>query len=620
MRKTIILLQLLIICITGYAQVIPMKYLGVENGLSNNYVVDFAQDRQGCVWIATEAGLNRFDGKNLKAYTTAGSDIVSDELNTLWFDNEENTLWIGTQRKGISLFNCTTQSFDRLTTDERLATNDVTHISAAADGGIWITHYHIGVEHYDKQTKQLTLYADNDIKGMKSFNSCSLDDGKGNLLIGHLLDGLSIVNLQTRTARNLQHDPQDPYSLPDNSVRCIYMDRFENIWIDTYNGLALFDPRTDRFITFRHDSRDPSSLGSNNINSIREMKDGTLWMSTDMAGISILNLSQFTFRDQQIRFRNIIASNDANGLSSANVKCIFQDSFENIWIGHHQQGINFISNSHQVFRTLPYGTGNAQGKTNTKPVWSMCIDNNRRIWVGGESELSLFQDDKLIKSIDMSLYLPNIHRYINAMKCDSKGYLWLGIYQGGVLKFNTETFRTESDLTDLLDNMSVRDFFEDTDGKMWISTEAGLYSYSDHTFRYEDKINNQLKDKVIFSFTRDRQGRIWVGTFGEGIHIFDPDGNLIEILSTSNGFCSNAINHLYVDSRGSIWVATRNGLVQMTDSTDCSEFAVYSTKNGIENPHIRAVQEDSNGDIWVSTNTGISCLNKSESKFDNFNY
>ena len=39
-----------------------------DNGLSCNYVHSFTQDSKGFLWVATELGLNRFDGINFKHY------------------------------------------------------------------------------------------------------------------------------------------------------------------------------------------------------------------------------------------------------------------------------------------------------------------------------------------------------------------------------------------------------------------------------------------------------------------------------------------------------------------------------------------------------------------------
>lgn len=42
--------------------------LGIEQGLSNNYVVNITQDKDGFLWFATEEGLNKFDGSRFINY------------------------------------------------------------------------------------------------------------------------------------------------------------------------------------------------------------------------------------------------------------------------------------------------------------------------------------------------------------------------------------------------------------------------------------------------------------------------------------------------------------------------------------------------------------------------
>ena len=81
-----------------------LKRMGVEQGLSNNYVVDITQDNQGCVWIATESGLNKFDGRYFTVYNRNNSQISGNEHNALLSVPQDNTIWIGTQRDGISIF------------------------------------------------------------------------------------------------------------------------------------------------------------------------------------------------------------------------------------------------------------------------------------------------------------------------------------------------------------------------------------------------------------------------------------------------------------------------------------------------------------------------------------
>jgi signal transduction histidine kinase/ligand-binding sensor domain-containing protein/DNA-binding response OmpR family regulator len=601
----IFLVFFLLLSVGGFAQPYTFRHLGLENGLSNNYVKDIAQDGQGCIWVATESGLNKFDGRSFTVYRENNSGLVSNALNTLLYDREENTLWIGSQRNGISVFDCTAQQFTNYTADE-LATNDVTHLSPAADGGIWITHYHVGIDYYDRKNKRFSLFKD-----LTSRSWCAVDDGNNHLYIGHVEDGLSILDIKDKTIRNFRHDPANPKSLPGNNVHTVCIDQKKNVWVGTNCGLALFNPQTEEFIRFRHDPANVNSLVADYIYAVREMKDGTLWIAADVGGISILNLQGIPFMSpEKVQFRNITASGKTRSL--------FQDGFDNIWTGDYGGGLDFIGNIQPTFRILPYSTVK-DGKLKHKPAWGICADSEQQLWIGGENELAVSQNFKVKQILDISHCLPESNTQIYTIKRDRQGMLWLGLY-GNILKFNPQNSKFERICLDSGNINEFSTFFEDADGKMWIGADIGLYAYTGGLIRKEDSINNQLLDKTVYSILRDRQGKLWVGTFGKGIFIFDKDNKMVTELNHENGFCSNAINHLYMDGKGGIWAATRNGVGYFNDSDNPSYFELYNEEQELADSHVRAIQEDRAGNIWLSTNNGISCWNRHRRKFDNYDY
>ena len=79
----LILLVLLLFTTSSTAQPYILQHLSIEDGLSNNYVQDIAQDKRGCIWIATVLGLNRFDGLKFTTYKSTTSKLGNDELNAL---------------------------------------------------------------------------------------------------------------------------------------------------------------------------------------------------------------------------------------------------------------------------------------------------------------------------------------------------------------------------------------------------------------------------------------------------------------------------------------------------------------------------------------------------------
>ena len=107
MRK-IFVLWLLLLSVVSLAQPYSVKQLGIEKGLSNNYVVSIAQDKQGFLWFATEEGLNKFDGTRfityLKNEDLTRQGITGNELNCLLDDPQDSILWIGTQRAGLNAY------------------------------------------------------------------------------------------------------------------------------------------------------------------------------------------------------------------------------------------------------------------------------------------------------------------------------------------------------------------------------------------------------------------------------------------------------------------------------------------------------------------------------------
>lgn len=70
---------------------------GRLQGLMSNYVTDIAQDRRGILWIASEAGLHRFDGHSFTRYSNDIPGMAGNTLTSIRYDKEKDRLWIGTK-------------------------------------------------------------------------------------------------------------------------------------------------------------------------------------------------------------------------------------------------------------------------------------------------------------------------------------------------------------------------------------------------------------------------------------------------------------------------------------------------------------------------------------------
>ena len=152
--------------LAAHAQKYQIRPLGLEQGLSCNYVVSMAQDKHGFLWIATEEGLNRFDGNRFFNYYKRRDrqGISSSELNCVIDDAKAPVVWIGTKNDGLNSFNYQTEEWHCYKHDAKdaasIATNDITKITQSEDGKLWISTYWAGVEQLDPATGKYQLRAE----------------------------------------------------------------------------------------------------------------------------------------------------------------------------------------------------------------------------------------------------------------------------------------------------------------------------------------------------------------------------------------------------------------------------------------------------------------------------
>ncbi|MDR1763459.1 MAG: response regulator [Dysgonamonadaceae bacterium] len=608
-----------------------IRKLGIEQGLSNNYVVDIAQDRQGFMWFATESGLNRFDGNRFWTYrkfSQTAASISGNELNKVFADPRENAVWIATQRNGLNRFDCETETFTLFAHDDRdsnsIASDAVTDICESADGNLWLATYSNGIDLYDR--KKFIHFNRSTLPGLPSDKIWSiLDDKKGKLYVGHVDKGLTVINLNDNSVKNYQNSPGNPNSLPDNCIWDIFIDNMGGVWLGTANGLSLFNPDNEHFTSFRHNPQKPSSLISDRIFSINQAGDNRLWIGSENGGISILNLGKDMFLSPEaVEFQNIYPSDDETGLSCATVKKIITDRFGNIWIGTYSGGLNFISRSPEFFRKWQYQNTLNNNSLPVKTAWGICTDNEGAIWVGTDGGGVC----KFVNGLKTATY--NVKNgpmsgdaTLSAFK-DSEGNLWFGAFMRGITLYNSKTGRFSAFMPAVFGNLTIRCFYEDEKKNLWIGTDdAGLYAYnlnSGKLSNYTAESHRLPTDNLVRAVAKDARGRLWVGSFGMGLVVLDADYRRITAFHKDSGFYSNAVSSIFLDSKQQIWVGTGEGLVCFQNPDSLAKFRIYTEKDGLRDSYIRAIVEDRAGNIWFSHNGGISKFDEKSGSFSNYDH
>lgn len=617
MRQILILLLLVSTLLPVYATKHPfspvIKHLNLKDGLSNNFVTDIAQDRWGFLWIATEAGLNRFDGENFRLFSERNTSLVSNAINSLFYDETTDKLWIGT-KKGLNVLNCSTQKFESLELPVEEKSVNVVNFTRAADGGLYILNHYDYLLHYNNSNGTFKVYRQSDFPDLPmSFRSIA-DDRQGNLLIGHANYGFSMVNLQTKKVETFQNQIGNPKSLPGNNVKSLLIDRYNNIWIGTDHGLALFNPVTKEFTSLGENDSNTSS----NIYSIKETKDGLLWIGRDTGGVSLLDIRDLSFSNpNRLKFTSLPTTGDRNGLSSANVHSVFQDSFGNMWIGNYSEGLDFISRMQPEFYLLPY-VKTEGNRVKEKPVWSIYTDRAGNVWAGGENEVVKFKNGTIERIYNLSPYLRNNHGRIYAM-AQMGDELLLSAFEDGLFSLNM-TNGSIKRVEIPIERNYANSFYVLPNGRVLIGMQDGLSEYADGKVKRFDKLSSMFSNLIPNGIAVDRQGKLWIGTYGNGVFIFDKELQLKAHLHNANCLISNAVKQLYLDSRGWIWMAGQDGLSLIKDTEKPELTTNYDYGSGLEDIHIRAIQEDAEGNMWFSTNNRLNRWNKNTGKLENYDY
>lgn len=591
-----------------------ISHLGVERGLSNNHVVGIAQDKNGFIWIATDEGLNRFDGYSFRTYlkdeSGSGESLTGNELNAILDDPTRPVIWIATARGGLVAYDYSEDRFRSYRHEEgnpeSLVTDDVTTLTPSSDGGLWVATFWRGFEHFNPDTGKFTPYSHENINGLPDAPVWSVMEGDdGRLYIGQERGGLSVVDLTEGKAVNYVHDPDNPDSLPSNDVEKIFQDSHNNIWVGTKSGLSLFNPGSGKFVNYgkyhpelRH-----------RVSDIQEFADGRIWVAMERGGVVAIEPGNRTLETpDSVRCITIGDDWETGYLSNPSVRALFQDKYLNVWAGTWGGGLNLITGNVPAFDLHPISiTSDMEDTSNAQSVLTLLVDDFQRLWIGKDSG-GLYMQDKDDADV---MFFPmkgsdGRQQVVQSSYNSHDGNLWFGLFFGGAYRYDEKT-GDFSQVFSKEEHPDVRDIVADHDGNIIFGTSNGIRRYERSTeemSRSFDVGNNLIRK--VFPISGER---FLIGTFGSGLILTDSEFRELSRNDVASGFPSNTVNDIFRSRDGHVWVATGEGLLEYADIEDePTEYKVYNRATGLSNSHVLAIVQDRKGEIWVSTNGGISCI------------
>lgn len=576
-----------------------------EEHISSSLINYVYQDKKGFIWIATEYGLNQFDGNQFISFKHNKSDsnsLCNNYVRTI-FEDSRNTLWVGTMT-GLMIYNRDTDSFTsiHLYREGNLVKPHVTRIIERSNGEIWIATSNEGIFKIDL-TRKCGQYTPNTYKKNLINITSIIEDDNGLLWLGSEFEGLSTYNPQ-----NGEVKPISPIS--ENNITSLAKDEEGNIYIATFTkGLNIYNKKTGEIEHI-------SSQESFHIKVIT-LIGKQLYIGTDGKGIKFYNKDENKIQDLYIDESLI-------DLTDAKVHSIINDKDGNLWLGLFQKGVLFIPGKKNPF--LYYGNK----LLSKSPIGKGCVmsihqDSRNHMFVGVDNEglYELTSDFVLIKHHAPKEGKNSFPETILSIFEDSDKQLWLGSYARGITRFNpsTGTCNYIPELT----NERVFSIVEDKQRNLYISTYgSGFYTYNLDTrqltnYRSSEGMGNprnEVADNWINCIYCDSEGLIWIGHF-KGISCFNPKTKSFINFTPNNYIINNSIGYSIIESLNhTIWMGTTNGLYSLNKQT--KKIQRYTAADGLDNEVICGIREDKTGGIWVSTFNGISKFIPEKKSFTNY--
>lgn len=436
--------------------------------------------------------------------------------------------------------------------------------------------------------------------------NCLIQDSRGFIWIG-TQDGLN--KYDGYTFEVIKNEPSDTNSLSNNYINCIDEDTDGNIWIGTNYGLNRYNIYTKKFKHFYSDEDNINSLREDEVYDIYQDRNGYIWIKTENY-LSRLN-------PKSNKFRHYEHYNDVFNFISLNAKfSIYEDHKDQLWVGS-KDGLNYFDRKLEIFKRYRHIPSDNSSLSNNN-VNVIYEDSNQNLWIGTANGLNRFNWETetftrfYADSSDPNSLSNNI---INDIYEDHEGNLWIAT-DNGINKFdrakgNFKVYNRFLFNNEVLLTNSFTDIMEDQTGMIWLGAFQGLLKIEkqDKKFKLFDESEEHLplfSNNYITALYK-KGGVVWVGTWGAGLHWFNPKTREnIKYNNANNSLRNDYIYRIYEDNIGRVWIGTQNGLTYYDMSTN--QFKTLKRKDVVsvlKNNRIFDIQADENNELWVAAKFGL---------------
>lgn len=599
-------------------------HLTTLNSLSSNKIVAVLQDRTGFYWVATQDGLNRFDGTNVKIFRKIRGDTCSLSNNhcTDILQDDSGNIWIATL-DGLNCYIRKTGKFKRIFLNnpdfDATRINWIRSITEDKAGNIWAAAF--GLWRINKESGQVTYIQDDHRGSEKSFlqnpDEVSYDAVLNGIWCNNG-DGMVYFDIAKNQFYHRNKNPNHWKILEEQSNFIFNIDPHHVLWF--VNG-------KDHALCFLNlPAGQIQKTGIMIKGGVKELKcdrKGLIW-------IMRFTRSPILFSpEKNLCDSNFLATVHSQPPLSEVVHSCYNDAGGNYWLCS-SEGISIFNSGNPSREYLEFDRiENLQKNTPSEIFTGLSALSENDIWMYDMSGLYHFKREGNVPwKVDAPLFRIGVtgvlgvsdsviivatrsavYRYNTTMKKIEKSFagdfsyranmveddlhnIWIATWEHGLYKLDSN-LKLLHHFTESADHLSydhlVGVYFDRQTDSVYIGFNEGRgYACVNITnnviANHKIPLENQNEKNVantITCFLSDHNSTLWIGTFGGGLFYKNDSASSFQSLLQEDGLKSDFINALVEDDRHNIWVSTSSGINILTNE----ERVITSAGNEIELPN-----------------------------------
>ena len=646
---------LLLVLITGSAPAVagvPVRFerFGPEHGLSHNTVNDLIQDQQGFLWLATDDGLDRFDGYEFRHYRIDPSTGHGNVVKRLLEDSRGN-LWVGS-RYGLYRFDRKTEQF-RLempsAKEKDAAANEVGALFEDASGTVWVgagsalleydaarsRFYHHSLRSNDSDMDERILGIQQDRDGRVWVMTVTQDGTRQHL---HRMNAEGVW--QRLTSLNTSApgtafviDSGGTFWLAPGPDRAPGTDGLRlapagvlppeagftdveehadgSVWVGTQRGLRRFQPETGAATDYLLDSAGDNWL-RNYVLCLLSDRAGSMWVGT-LGGL-------FRHDPHSKPFRHLDHDpQNPNSLSGDPVSAVVEDANEDLWVATFGSGLNRVDHRTGAVERFRHAPGNPQSLC-TDDVWALHLASDGRLWIGGIGKLCTMDASKRFTTVELRPPESQPDHPFNIRTIDElpSGRLWVASLSRGLFVGDAAGDRWARLESPAASSLVTSRFVGPHEA--WFGQGVGpLIRLDPETEVIEAVELGHVRDQAfgsleVFAIHRAPSGLLWLGT-DRGLARFNPADGTLDLPMAESELPGSIVYSILEDERDRLWVGTNRGLARFDPALPHGQrVRTFDLSEGVGNLEFNrnAAYRSRSGEMLFGGMTGLTVFHPSK--------